>query len=207
MKETILFDIDYTLLNATVSKQNYREKISKLVGVSVDDYMVVEKDYMNRESGFTDFHPDDYIKHMCRNYNVDEVCVREVFFDDQNFVEALYPDVIPALEKLSESYGLGIFSEGFEDFQMTKLHKSGLSHFFKKDLTFIFRRKLMEGALNMLPENCFIVEDNPSVIDALVEFGRVQPVWLNRKSEEKHREIPTIGNLENLKEILNSFGG
>ena len=45
------------------------------------------------------------------------------------------------------------------------------------------------------------------MIDALVEFGRVQPVWLNRKSEEKHREIPTIGNLENLKEILNSFGG
>ena len=202
MKEIILFDIDYTLLDTSVSKRYYREKISKLANVSIDDFILVEQEYKKKDSGFTDFHPDDYIEHVCKFYNLNEKSVRELFFSDDNFKDALYDDVVPTLKTLSDKFNLGIFSEGFEDFQLTKLHKSGIMHFFEKDLTFIFRRKLEEDSLALLPDNCFVVDDNPSVVEALAKTDKFKTFWLNRKSDEKNSVCATIHGLSSLNSLV-----
>lgn len=202
MKEIILFDIDYTLLDTSVSKRYYREKISKLANVSVDDFILVEQEYKKKDSGFTDFHPNDYIEHVCKFYNLNENSVRELFFSDDNFKDALYDDVVPILKTLSDKFNLGIFSEGFEDFQLTKLHKSGIMHFFEKDLTFIFRRKLEEDSLALLPDNCFVIDDNPSVVEALAKTDNFKTFWLNRKSDEKDSVCATIHRLSSLKSLI-----
>ena len=202
MKEIILFDIDYTLLDTSVSKRYYREKISKLANVSIDDFILVEQEYKKKDSGFTDFHPNDYIEHVCKFYNLNEKSVRELFFSDDNFKDALYDDVVPTLKTLSDKFNLGIFSEGFEDFQLTKLHKSGIMNFFEKDLTFIFRRKLEESSLALLPYNCFVVDDNPSVVEALAKTDKFKTFWLNRKSNEKDLVCTTIHGLNSLKSLI-----
>jgi len=202
VKEIILFDIDYTLLDTSVSKRYYREKISKLANVSIDDFILVEQEYKKKDSGFTDFHPDDYIEHVCKFYNLNEKSVRELFFSDDNFKDALYDDVVPTLKTLSDKFNLGIFSEGFEDFQLTKLHKSGIMNFFEKDLTFIFRRKLEESSLALLPYNCFVVDDNPSVVEALAKTDNFKTFWLNRKSNEKDLVCTTIHGLKELNSLI-----
>lgn len=202
MKEIILFDIDYTLLDTSVSKRYYREKISKLANVSIDDFILVEQEYKKKDSGFTDFHPNDYIEHVCKFYNLNENSVRELFFSDDNFKDALYDDVIPTLKALLERFSLGIFSEGFEDFQLAKLHRSGIMNFFEKDLTFIFRRKLEEDSLALLPDNCFVIDDNPSVVEALAKTDKFKTFWLNRKSNEKDLVCTTIHGLKELNSLI-----
>lgn len=198
MKEIILFDIDYTLLDTSVSKRYYREKISRLANVSIDDFILVENKYKKRDSGFTDFHPEYYIKHICKSYNLNENDVRELFFSDDNFKDALYDDVVSTLKELSERFNLDIFSEGFEDFQLTKLYKSGIVSFFEKDLTFIFRRKLEKESLALLPSNCFVVDDKLSVVQTLVKNDKFKTFWLNRKSNEKDPMCTTIHGLKEL---------
>lgn len=202
MKEVILFDIDYTLLDTAVSKRYYREKISKLANVSIDDFILVENEYKKKDSGFTDFHPDDYIEHICKSYDLNKNSIRELFFSDANFKDALYDDVVSALEVLSGKFSLGIFSEGFEDFQLIKLSKSGIMNFFERDLIFIFRRKLEESSLALLPDNCFVVDDNISVIEALKQVGNFKPIWINRKESSKNSVQVAINGLNGIESVL-----
>jgi len=205
VEDTILFDIDYTLINSSDSKIIRRNKISDLSGFSIEKILEVENSYVKSDSGFTDFNPDDYIVHISKALGVDFEKVKEIFFSDDVFTNALYSDVNNSLEKIHQNYECGVFSEGFEDFQLIKLHKSGILHFFKKEITFIFRRKLTVEVLNLLPENCFIIDDNPSVISALVEAGRFRPIWLNRKTKEKHGECKTTFDLTDIGNALENY--
>lgn len=205
MKETALFDIDYTLIDSFESKIIRRNKISELSGFSVDDILDVENSYVKGDSGFTDFNPDDCIEHISKGLKIDFEKLKEIFFSNDVFTNALYLDVNNCLENIQQDYECGIFSEGFEDFQLIKLHKSGILNFFKKELTFIFRRKLTVEALELLPENCFIIDDNPSVISALVKFNKFRPIWLNRKTKEEHGECVTIFDLTDIENVLENY--
>lgn len=205
MKNCILFDIDYTLLNSQLFKQNFRERIAKFLNVSAEDFATVEGGYVHRDTGFTDFNPEEYIDYISKNYDAKAQDISRNFFNDVNFKNISYPDVIPALENLVGDYKLGIFSEGFEAFQLIKLQKSGLIKYFEPELTFIYRRKLTKESLNLLPGGCFVVDDNYYVAEALSKVGLFKPVWLNRKTEEKHPDCETVFDLTNLRKLLDSY--
>lgn len=205
MGDIILFDIDYTLLNVLISKENCKSKLSKFLNASIEDFSVVEKGYVQKDTGFTDFNPQEYIGYISKKYNVSTQDVSKVFFDEENFKNTPYQEVVPLLETLSKNYRLGIFSEGFEEFQLLKLHKSGLLPYFDQEITLIFRRKLTQKSLDLLPKGCFVVDDNYFVIEALCEAGSFKPVWLNRKTKEKHPNCETVFDLTNLKEVLGGY--
>jgi len=205
VKEVILFDVDRTLIDTTKFKQKIKLKISQLLNVPLDDFLKLEQGYVKREEGFTDFIPQEYIKFLNNEFNFDESKISKAFFDDDNFQDILYDDVIDCLKYLSENYTLGIFSESFKDFQMLKLHKTGLLSYFDQDLVFIFKRKLTEEALKILPENCFIIDDNLPVICALEETKRFKPVWFNRKKAEDTRNFVTILDLVGFEKVLASI--
>lgn len=202
MKEIILFDIDYTLINSAISKEIRREYISKEFGLDIDEIIIAEKGYIPKDTGFTDFNPNDFVSHLSNTLNADVRKMHDIFFDDSVFLNALYPEVITCLESLSGNYSLGIFSEGFRDFQLTKLHKSGIINFFKKDLTFISRRKLTESTLSLIPYGSYILDDNPEVIAALHKVGIFEPIWVNRNTKEEHGECKTIFDLFGTRNIL-----
>ncbi|MEK7611402.1 MAG: hypothetical protein AAB486_03480 [Patescibacteria group bacterium] len=111
---------------------------------------------------------------------------------------SLYPDTLPSLAKLQASHRLGIFTEGFRKFQLTKLKLSGLLPLFNRDLTFIHRRKLTPTAIKRLPKGAIIVDDNLEVVETLLKFPYVTPVWLNRKDKKKHPQIRAIRSLTEL---------
>ena len=198
MKEVILFDVDRTLIDTTKFKEKIKLKISQLVNISLEDFLKIEQGYVKKGEGFTDFIPQEYIKFLSNKFGFDESKISNAFFDENNFKDILYDDVLDCLKSLSEHYTLGIFSESFKDFQMLKLHKTGLLPYFNQDLVFIFKRKLTEEAFSFLPEGCFIVDDNLPVIRALEETRRFKPVWLNRK----HVENTETGNFKTVFDLI-----
>lgn len=205
MKEIILFDLDYTLLNTGKFKENFKIRISNLLKISLDEFIQAEKGYVKAKKGFTDFIPEDYIRYISNYFNHDQSEISKAFFDENNFQDALFGDVIPTLDALKSSYRIGVFSEGFKDFKILKLHKTGILKYFDKDLIFIFKRKLIEDSLKLLPDNCFIVDDNLPVICALKELKRVRPIWLNRETNENNEDCLTIHSLENLNDVLDEY--
>lgn len=202
MLNAVLFDIDYTLLNTLISKENCRSKLSTFLNVSVEDFSAIAKDYVRKDMGFTDFNPEEYFDYIGKKYNVRTQDVSKVFLDDENFKNTPYPEVVSSLKDLSRNYRLGIFSEGFEDFQLLKLHKSGLLPYFDQEITFVFGKKLTQESLDLLPRGCFVVDDNYFVVDALCKSGPFRPIWLNRKTNGKHQDCETVFDLTNLKEVL-----
>lgn len=202
MKEVILFDIDYTLINSQISKELRRKKFSNLLGISEEDFLLTEKEYVKKDSGFTDFDPNEYVDFTAKKYGVGRNSISEIFFQDENFIRAVYPDVLPSLEILKNDLSLGIFSEGLEDFQMLKLHKSNLLRYFDPNLSFIFKRKLTEDSLKLLPKGCFIVDDNMFVIEGLCEEGSFKPIWLNRKGDDTEISCQVIEGLGNIRNLI-----
>lgn len=202
VREIILFDIDYTLINSQISKELRRERFSKLLGISEEDFSLTEKEYVKKDTGFTDFDPNEYVDFITNKYSVSREDISKIFFDDINFQRALYPDVIASLDKLRNNYSLGIFSEGMEDFQMMKLHRSDILKYFDPKLVFIHRRKLTGEVLSLLPEGCYIVDDNVFVVEALCKTGDCKPIWLNRKKEATQLKCPEIDEIANLEGVL-----
>ncbi|MBW6441811.1 hypothetical protein K0B04_02800, partial [Patescibacteria group bacterium] len=163
------------------------------------------KGYVKKEQGFTDFIPQEYINFISETFQKDSLDISKAFFDEKNFENVLFTDVMKALNSLSGIYDLGIFSESFKEFQLLKLHRTNVLNYFNPDLIFIYSRKLTQEALDSLPDNCFIIDDNPEVISGLIESGRFKPIWLNRKTQEEHEKCVTIFDLKNLKEILENY--
>ncbi len=205
MKETILFDIDYTLINTANFKQNFKSKISELLGVSLDDFLKIEQGYVKKGEGFTDFIPQEYISFLSRSFDFNESEISKAFFDDSNFENIFFEDVLECLDNLKRSFDLGIFSEGFNEFQMLKLHKTGILKYFDQNLIFIFNRKLVDDSLKLLPDGCFIIDDNLSVICALEETKRFRPIWLNRKISEGTDDCAQIFDLKNIADVLKDY--
>lgn len=205
MRQKILFDVDYTLIDTAKFKENFKRKITGLLDISFEDFLLAEQDYVKKDCGFTDFVPQDYIDFISDKFNFDKLMIAEAFFNDENFSNIVFPDVYPSLEILSKMYDLGIFSEGFKEFQLLKLRKTGLFDFFDENLIFIFRRKLTESNLKLLPQECFVVDDNIESILALGEFSRFKPVWINRKTDRADGKYFTIFNLENFENILKNY--
>jgi FMN phosphatase YigB (HAD superfamily) len=203
--DTILFDIDYTLLDTKISKENCRSRLSKFLNTNIEDFLIVEKGYVRKDTGFTEFNPEEYLKYISEKYAVRVRDLSKVFFDDENFRNTSYPEVAVTLETLSNDYKLGIFSEGLKDFQLLKLHKSGILRYFDQSVTFIFQRKLTQESLDFLPKGCFVIDDNSFVIDALYQLGSFKPVWLNRKTKDKHPNCETVSDLTSLKEVLGNY--
>lgn len=205
MKENILFDIDYVIINTHLLKDNYRKIISELVKVSVGDVCDREKEYVKKDSNFTDFSPEEYIDFIAKSYDVSTQSVSNAFFSENNFKDICYSEVENVLNDLNKDYCLGIFSEGLKDFQMLKLHKSGLLKYFNNETTFIFRRKLTQESLNLIPRNSFIIDDNKFVIEALVQTKLFRPIWLNRKTKEKLEDCRTIFNLSEARDVIENY--
>ena len=205
VREIILFDIDYNLVNTGKFKNNYKTRISSLLGVPLEDFLKVEQGYVKKEKGFTEFVPLDYIKYLSESFNAPASDISKAFFHDDNFKDILFDDVIGNLDNLKNDYHLGVYSESFKDYQMFKLHKTGLLPYFESDLIFIFSNKLTEEALSLLPQGCFIVDDNLPVINALKQVGKYKPIWVNRMGDEEDTDASVIRDLNELGSVLKNY--
>jgi phosphoglycolate phosphatase-like HAD superfamily hydrolase len=198
MKPIILFDIDRTIFNTDQFRYNYMHKFLSLMHVPAEKFEEGRTSYHNTLEKHTDFLPEDYLKHLSAFFNFPLEKLRHAYYTPDNFTQALFPDTLPALTSLSRSNTLGIFSEGYSSFQITKLKLSGIYDYFVPRYTHIHRRKLDLQIIKSLPHNCTVVDDNPEVISILTGHFGIDPVLLNRNASSSIPGSKTIHSLLDL---------
>jgi phosphoglycolate phosphatase-like HAD superfamily hydrolase len=203
MKNLILFDIDDTLLNTELLKKLQPQTLANYLGISISNLTQTRTNYLNKLEKSSDFSINDYLKIVAKQHKKTLKELREVFLDKKNFRNCLYEDVQPVLKSLKKSgYKLGIFSEGFPEFQEHKLKVNKLEKFFDQQYLHILRRKLDNKMLSNLPNKTMIVDDKPVVIEKLKSFANIIPIQIVRENK-KDNSIVCKKHISNLSELIN----
>lgn len=123
---------------------------------------------------------------------------------------ALYDEVIPLLSKLATISELGIFSKGEEEFQKTKLQKTGIEKYFELGNIHIFEDKdsNMNKIIKQYEGNkIYLVDDK---LEILFNAKKINPsivaIWVKRGPFAQDEKLldnfsPDI-TVVNLKEII-----
>lgn len=142
-------------------------------------------------------------------------------FDTRKFKDSqlrdynIYEEVMKALIQLSGLASLGIFSKGETEFQKTKLEKTGMMKFFKKNDIHIFEDKdasLISVLEKYKDSRIFLVDDKLGILhSAKKHMPQIITVWVKRgpyaSSQDPIEDFApsvTIDNLSNLYNIVSS---
>lgn len=102
--------------------------------------------------------------------------------DLQNY--SLFPEVTKILDLLKENFILGIFSEGDREFQISKLKKTNIWHFFNPEDIFIETKKhtlIMEIEEKYRDKPLVVVDDKLTVLaDLKKKLPDAKMVWIKR---------------------------
>ena len=202
----ILFDIDKTIFNTPFwLKELVNAALIARLGITVAEFETTSNQYHSTLEKYTDFNPAELLPHLGKTYGVSTAELSEIFYRREFFAQALYPDVMPMLTELkNQGHVLGIFSEGNEAYQRTKLRETGLDQFLNPEYVFICKRKEQPEVLEQLQSGWVIVDDNKKVITTLREKTATAPVWMNRYQQTDFTHISTITSLTELAGILGS---
>lgn len=199
-KGIILFDIDNTLIDTKKLSILAYTDIARQTGKSFEEISELKDKYKDSLEVNTDFYPNRLMDFLIKKIGQP---IDNPFDKKEIYVESLFGETIEILTKLKQSKRLGIYSEGFTDYQTQKLEFSGIIDFFDKDLIFIERRKLDDDSLKKLrkiPDRVTVVDDNSKVVEKLGQTERFQTVWLNLKmlNTDGNKDKITIGSLSEL---------
>jgi FMN phosphatase YigB (HAD superfamily) len=148
--------------------------------------------YIKNLKSSTDFQPENYCLALSEHFWCDYKKLIDIFYKyEKTYKNILYPDTITTLEKLKEKYILGIFSEGYKRFQLTKLKFSGILPYFDRKYIFLRRRKLSKKFLGLIPANSIIIDDNKKVIDILTK-NNIKNLWVDRSKSIKQNNILSV---------------
>ena len=198
MTKIILFDIDYTLINTSQLKENLIDVLTNIIQVKKNDFIKAMSLYTKNLKSSTDFRPEGYCLFLSKRFRCNHGKLLDAFYkSNKTYENILYPDTIKLLERLKEKYILGIFSEGYINFQLTKLKASGILPYFDKKYIFIGRRKLSKKCLDLIPANSIIIDDNKKVVDILTK-NNIKSLWVNRRDSIKQNSILSVINQSSL---------
>ena len=197
-KPSILFDIDLTLFDANLFRLNVYPKLAEAIKISLPEFNQTLASYTNALEKSSDFLPNRFLRHIAKAHSFPFQQLYDTYFHPRNFINALYPDTVPAIQKLFPANSLGIYSEGYRDFQVTKLKLSGILDYFDPDFLYIHRRKIDPTVLNSLPNDSVIIDDRLEVINGMAPYPNITPVWLNRNDYTTHPLVKTIRSLTEL---------
>lgn len=198
MKSPVLFDIDNTLIDTVRVKFLTIRNLASALNTSQNLLNKVVQKYTNSLKSSSDFDPSDYLKVISNHFGKDSDELNKVFYNRATYSLSLFSEVREVLIKLGVKNKLGVFSEGFSDFQTQKLLLTDIYKYFDKDIIFIFRRKMTQEALDKLPVNSVIIEDNRANAETLQSKGLFKVFWLNRKDDSVSPKAETIFDLEDL---------
>lgn len=199
----ILFDLDHTLFNTPLFKSIIDEQMQIVLGLSGDEFVEFQQQYLNKLEYAHDFDPSEYAAFLAAGDEVREKQLSDVIFNnEQLYRESVFPNAREVLESLAQGYELGIFSQGAVEFQKTKLHHSGLVEYFNPDHIYIAAHKTTDEFLKIIPDDCIIIDDDPNVIAKLVGMKKCLPIWLNRYERDLDLKVDSIAKLSDLRNKL-----
>lgn len=203
MRKEIYFDIDNTLINTKLLSQLLYEQIAEKVELPVERIIEIKDIYKSNLESNTDFYPDDLIKFIFETIGVDGADFESPFNDKSIYQKSLFKETIDVLEKLKADYSLGIYSEGFEDYQTKKLVMSGIIDYFDKDLITIERRKLNDESVKKINNGSTVIDDNKKVVEKLKNYDSFKTVWINRDEGEVFENAEAVRDLTEITDLLN----
>lgn len=198
MKNIILFDIDLCIIDTNKIRKRIRNRFLKLTKMTKNNYRLIHNNYYKTLRTSKDFKPETFCRYFAEHTKSDYLKLIGIFYSEKElYKNSFFDDVLPALNKLANSYVLGIFSEGFKKYQITKLKHSGLLPFFNKKHIYIRRNKLSKASLEALPKNVTLVDDKLNVITTLKKYG-YPVIWINRVHGRYVKGIKTVNSLSEL---------
>lgn len=213
-KLIILFDVDRTLIDTDQLKRKFFAALATLTNRSADQIKQSYLQYresLKNEAGqisVTEFNPSVWLKIINQETGVSLKKLTTTFLDPELYLQSVFADTVPTLEKLQPKVILGIFSESVTSWQKKKIKQAGLAKFFDQNYQFIYLHKLLEADedLTRLDSGSVIVDDR---LDILLNLAKKYPhlrlIHINRKPTTKnkvHHQIKTIKSLTELTKLL-----
>jgi FMN phosphatase YigB (HAD superfamily) len=197
----ILFDIDYTIFNTARYKKKITEYIYHYFHLEKEKVELFDAQYqLNTQKG-AGINIKDYSEKIANQFSLSSERIFSLIMDNRNlYLHSLYPDTLPTLTLLSKEYTLGIFSQGYEFFQINKLKQMGVLHFFDEKYIYIFPDKIHAINIAKLPKNAVVVDDKHSVIESLL--GNMQTIHIDRENKATRGTFPIIHSLSELPEAI-----
>jgi len=199
----VYFDIDSTVFTTHLFKKTRVDpQLSELLAVPVEVITETEKQYFTGLEKGTDFKYQEYASFLSQRVDstnhVSEMQIIDLFENPALYTDMLYPDVLPILSELKlRGIPMGVYSEGFEDFQKNKLVFTGIFEYFEPEYVHISRRKKTPEVLARLEIDAILVDDKLEYLTGLPESSI--PLMINRDSEEKTMDgVKIIHSLEEI---------
>ncbi len=196
--QIILFDLDHTVHSPHKFRELYKAKLLSNLSIKDEEFEKARLDYDATLKKRTFFHPHKYTAHLAKHLGHKHSELKKHYYHDLNFEKSIFEETKEVLEPLSKTHKLGVYSEGYKSAQIRKIKKGKVQQFFDPALLFIFFNKRTKRVLDLLPKNAVIVDDNPDVINILLQRADLIPVWINRKDKSKHHKAYTIHSLKEL---------
>lgn len=200
MKKTILlFDIDYTLFDTDIFRDTSLKEIA--LRCNLDEKKVREfySEYRKGDQNPAGINMKHFTEQIGGEFNLSPEFLFSIVMDTQKlYRDSLYPDAVSTLALLSKEYRLGVFSQGYREFQENKLRQCGIMPYFKKEYMFIFPDKTLSSALKTLPENAVIIEDKLSVVQKI--HPPLIAIHMDRRNEKEY--LPRVTSLAQIPLLL-----
>ncbi len=201
-KKIILFDIDETLMGLDKMAVMFYEKLAKQLEVTTEEIIELKEQYKLTLNKSGDYLHSNLILFLKEITGKKEKEIEDPFEDKENYKKSLHPEVKENIEKISKDFRIGVYSEGFYEYQKKKVFWSGIGDFFDEELIFITQNKSDPEFLKTLPEGAIIIDDKKEKIQKLKEAGRFNFVWINRKNDEVMDDVKTVKNLNEFADLL-----
>lgn len=199
-RRIILFDFDKTISDTNGFVEKFSTALYKQFNIPQETLLALLNKYKMTLDSTTDFRPEIFSQTISENTGVDIDLILKHIFDSKNF--PVFEEVKHVLIELSVHNRLGIFSEGFDDWQKKKIKLSGIWDFFDPSLMIIERRKLSPESIKRIPDKAIVIDDKKEVVETLASARPdLKLVWINRRNDEKI-ETTQIGTIKNLDELL-----
>lgn len=112
------------------------------------------------------------------------------FFHPSLIHQSVFPDVVPTVTMLYQTYSLGIWSQSFDWYQRYKIRSAKLNTYFMKSLIFISLNKmqLLDDIYKKIGTGKFIIVDNSVNIVSSLRARKIQAYCIQRETngECKH---------------------
>lgn len=206
VSNTILFDIDRTLIDNDSWAVIRGKRIAEAAGIKPEEYRAANDQYKASLENLEFFEPREMSRFTGEKLGVNADLIYKHYMHPAVLLQSKFPDVDRTLRFFKEQgFHIGIYSAAVhKDFQLAKLKGMQIFDYFESDLIFIDPNKESADFMKKIPPS-IIVEDSLRILRAINGYEKILSVFINRKNKEI--DFPFQGEVfESLKAFIESYG-